>query len=311
MEDLRPTSSASGNPRRPEVRSPPDDDAPLPYDETYYVEGEFLEPPPVDAPSYRSVRRDEQLYDENYGGFDNYVRENDAAVEDYSPAELRNRGGPVKPIYKSGSGATGGLRDDGCSGGAEPSQEWDATGIVASARNFKQDVRVFMSFTPNDFANTLMLSTLVLGLVAIGRGLTSFIATVTNVEINMVHLHIADVGILVFGVFMLMTMIMFFYVYDYSDTTYQHKLTVMKPYAAAVFFYGAGVIALWTFTRDHGEFVDYNDAVEILRYKITHLFFTMGSILVLIFIPDAIFAHKHPEAETEDKFFLVPSEAHR
>jgi hypothetical protein len=315
------TSARLGRTSEPDGMTPAEDPAfvrqdtpPRSYDEEFYVEGEFLDAPVPLAPDYEPPsRRNADSYDEYARDYPPFAPDEGDTQGEYGQREMRMRRPATgdDDAQQYGGAWRGTKNGAGASETTVAAAEWDSSGMVASARNFRQDIRVFASFAPNDFANTLMLATLLLALVALGRGLVSFIATVSNVELNMVHLHIADVGLLVFGVFMLMTVIMFFYVYDYSETTYQHKLTVMKPYMAAVFFYGAGVIALWTFTRDHGEYVDYTDAVEILRYKITHLFFTLGSILVLIFIPDAIFAHKHPEAETEDKFFLVPSEAHR
>lgn len=183
--------------------------------------------------------------------------------------------------------------------------EWQQD--VETSLNFAMSVDVRADFKRGTFANILLIATIALLLISVARGTTSFIAQVFTVDINMEHLHIADVGIIVFGVFIVTTMFVFFYIMDYRKTTFSHKLTVMMPYIVACIFYGGGVIAMWNFTRDHGAYVDRSDIIEIIKFQDAHQWFVTGAVLVIVFCFPAYYAHRFPEAETAQRYLLIPT----
>ena len=207
--------------------------------------------------------------------------------------------------YSKGSGDRYSALDVGTQESHPYSHEWSGE-MAQSGGNFALNARVFVAQKQLGFTNLLMLTTILLTLIAISRLLVSLIAVVSTVDINMERLQIADTIILGFVVFMFMSIVILTYMGQSMDTTYRHKIEVLKPYFTAVIFYGVALIFIWKFTRDHGNSVDRDDFVEISKYSATHIMYILAGIFVIVMVPDAIYAHRYPERETYHTYDLIP-----
>jgi len=171
-------------------------------------------------------------------------------------------------------------------------------------RNIRE-VSVFYADRTNNLYNGLFLFTLLFALAVAARVITSITIQLARWSVNMKTLLIIDAIVFVLGVFIFGGFCALVFIFDNHAATFRHTITVLMPLIIWIPAFGVAYISLWNATRLFGSYVDWYDYTERIAYNNAHIYYTAAGLLVLSFIPQALYSHLHPERRTFNRYVIT------